>query len=378
MKFKNLLKPFIALSMYALRILPIKKNKIAFCAFSGRVYGDNPKAIAECLVDKFGGNVDCVFFVQNPSRTIVKKGIRLVKYNTFRYLYEMATAHVWIDNTRKQPQVKKRKGQFYIQTWHGGIWIKKIEADVADSLDSEYIRTAINDSKNIDILLTNSEWGVEQLKRCFWYEGDILKTGSPRLDVIFKYLTVMNYSLKNSLGIKQQQKVALYAPTFRRVNSFEVYNLDIESLIETLRQKFGGEWVILVKMHPNIKDAGYKCPSSAHDVSQYPDINELYTVSDILITDYSSSIFDFMITMRPAFLFAIDAVEYSKDRDTYFDLHKLPFLFAENNNELMDNIRSFDYDVYKEKLSKFIDSLGILEDGHASERVVNIIQKFIE
>ncbi|MGZ1333968.1 CDP-glycerol glycerophosphotransferase family protein, partial [Lactobacillus delbrueckii subsp. bulgaricus] len=139
--------------------------------------------------------------------------MRVVKYNTLRYLYEMATARVWVDNTRKQPHIVKRKGQFYIQTWHGGIFIKKIEKDAENVLDSEYVKTAINDSKNIDCFLTNSKWGENQIRRCFWYDGDIEITGSPRVDIIFNCSESKKKEIRNSLGINVKDHILLYAPT---------------------------------------------------------------------------------------------------------------------------------------------------------------------
>lgn len=377
MKAKDFFKPFIRIAMVLFRVFPIDQHKVVFSSFSARSFSDNPRYIAEKIIeDKLP--LDCVVVLNNKNEIgTLPTGIRGVKYNSIRYLYEMATAKVWIDNTRKQPHILKRKKQFYIQTWHGGLSFKKVEKDAINSLDEEYIKTAINDSKNIDVLLTNSVWGFEQLRRCFWYDGEITITGSPRLDILFNYKKSDVIDLKNEFNIGSDEHVVLYAPTFRKKDDFSVYNVDFKKMAIALHERFGGKWKVLVKLHPNIKDKGYIPPDGVMDVTQFPDINKLYIITDILLTDYSSSILDFMITYRPAFLFAVDIDDYTKDRDTYFDLHSLPFLLSESNDELMNNIKQFDPDIYEESLYRFLDTLGVKEDGHASNRVVEMVMKAV-
>ncbi|MFK5587387.1 CDP-glycerol glycerophosphotransferase family protein [Lactobacillus delbrueckii] len=378
MKVKDIFKSIIKGIMYGLRVVPLKNDKIVFSAFSARTYGDNPKAIAEYLV-KNKYNYDCVFVLDNPQKSDVLSGIRVVKYNTLRYLYEMATARVWVDNTRKQPHIVKRKGQFYIQTWHGGIFIKKIEKDAENVLDSEYVKTAINDSKNIDCFLTNSKWGENQIRRCFWYDGDIEITGSPRVDIIFNCSESKKKEIRNSLGINVKDHILLYAPTFRRDKNVECYNIDFKRITTALQTKFGGSWKVVVKLHPNIRNVAHSFGSESLviDGSYYPDINELYCISDALITDYSSSIFDYSLTKKPAFIYATDVEEYSKDRNVHFQFKDLPYPFSENNDQLEKNILRFDQKAYGTELNNFFEKLGVAEDGHAAERVASIISTAI-
>ena len=372
MKIKNLVKPLISLSMIMLRIFPIKNNKIIFSAFSARTYGDNPKYIAEKIVkDKL--DFDCVFVLNNPTEFELPIGVRSVRHNTFNYLYEMATAGIWIDNTRKQPHILKRDGQIYIQTWHGGISFKMVERDVEESLERSYVRTAVHDSRQIDFLLTNSEWGVKHFRRCFWYDGLILKTGSARLDILFHATFNQKLRIRRDVGVDQETHILLYAPTFRKNKSLNVYDIDYSLLKRVLGNKFGGKWNILVKLHPNISGLEFDLPNYVINASLYPDINELYCITDILITDYSSSIFDYSILKRPAFLYAKDIDEYSKDRNTYFDLRQLPFSLAESNEELEKIIFDFDIEQYLIKLKTFHKDLGLMEDGHACERIIQLL-----
>ena len=369
--FKNVVKLFYK----TLWFFPVKKNKIVFSAFGARTYGDNPKYIAEKLLHE-KSKYDLVFVLRNTNVEL-PKGIRKVKYQTIGFLYEMATAKIWIDNTRKETYIPKRKEQFYIQTWHAGLCLKKIEKDVEEKLAKSYVETAIEDSKKIDLLITNSDWGEEQLKRCFWYNGEILKTGSPRVDILFENNEQLKGKLKEQFKITDE-KILLYAPTFRDDKDTKVYNIDYERLTNNLHARFKNNWKILVKLHPNISSIDFKLPENVIDCSKYPDINELFTISDVMITDYSSCIFDFSNLKKPIFLYATDLEKYQEERDTYFDLNELPFPLCKNNTELENSILNFNENEYLTKLNKFHKNMGLMEDGKATQRIVSIIKSEME
>lgn len=377
MKLKNILKPIIKQTMYLFQVFPIQQNKVVFSAFSARTYGDNPRFIAEEIASS-GKNVDCVFVLDHPDRYSLPLGIRTVRHNTVKYLYEMATAKFWVDNTRKQPHIIKRRGQKYIQTWHGAIAFKMIEKDVQGVLDEEYVRTAIHDSSQIDYLLTNSKWGEDMLRRCFWYDGKILRTGSARLDILFRQTQAQKQAIRDQLKIPARARVLLYAPTFRKSKRMDVYDIDYSRLQSALETRFGGKWKIMVKLHPNISDLRYNIPDYVIDATLYPDINELYGISDALITDYSSSILDYSVLRKPAFVYACDIEEYSQDRSTYFDIRALPFPLAENNEQLNEQVLHFDEGAYLNDLTAFHEELDLLEDGHASQRVADLIYTIMD
>lgn len=362
--------------MVFFRIIPINSNKIVFSAFSGRFYGDNPKYIAEYIV-KHKLPYNCVFVLENPKSESVPKEITVVKYNSIRYLYEMATAKVWIDNTRKQPHILKRKGQFYFQTWHGTISLKRAERDVERNLAESYVKTAINDSKNIDTLLVTNDWGEEYFKQFFWYSGPILKCGSPRLDLLFDYDLKLVDIIKQKIGVKKTEKIVLYSPTFRRDSSLKVYNIDYKLLKRSLEKRFGGEWKVIIKLHPNIKQLKLEIPQDVIDVTQYSDMTELYLISDFMITDYSSTMFDFSVLGKAAVLYASDVEEYMNDRDFVFNINELPYPLAQNNSELEAIITNFDEERYKMNLINFQRRVGLREDGKGAETIMNYITEKI-
>jgi len=217
---------------------------------------------------------------------------------------------------------------------------------------------------------------VEWLRRCFWYSGKILKCSSARLGPLFSYDQKIIDDIKRNLKIDEGFKIVLYAPTFRKGNSMEAYNIDFEKLTEEMCKKFGGQWLILVKLHPNIAESEFYLPDSVINMSNYPDITDLYVISDVLITDYSSAMFDYSLLDRPVFLYASDIEDYKEDRDLYFDIFDLPFPCSENNEELAENIRNFDNGVYQQKLHEFRDKIGLVENESGAGFVSDLIVEY--
>ena len=223
-RINNIIKA-IAYRLFCL--YPINKNKIIFNNFLGNGYGDNPKYIARELLKK--GKYDLVWACRENQNKTLPNGIR-PSNEWFRYLKEFATAKVWVSNIRLPRYIKKRKGQYYIQTWHGGLALKKIEKDAEQSLSKEYVKDAIYDSKRTDIMLTNSDYGVKLYKRAFWYDGLILCNGLPKND---DFIKIKNIEKSKPKELKNY-KIILYAPTFRSTNNVDAYNIDLEGVIEKL------------------------------------------------------------------------------------------------------------------------------------------------
>lgn len=376
MKLKQLIKPCLTFIIKFCWLFPIKKNKILFSAFSARSFSDNPKYIALELLKK-SKDIDCVFILEDSPEEKLPSGIRMVKYNTLKYLYEIATSKVWVDNTRKQDFVRKRKGQIYIQTWHGALPFKKIEKDIVKILTPKYIKTAKNDSSMIDYLLTDSDFGKSIIEQSFWYNGKILITGSPRLDVLFKNNIELKELIQKKMNLDHNVKYLLYAPTFRDNGKTDVYNIDFDRIIRNLSLRFGGQWQVILRLHPNIRDKNISKNLHVIDASMYPDIMDLFSISDILITDYSSTMFDFSLTGKPVFLYVPDLNEYLGMRNSYFELKDLPFSKSTNEDLLEKSILKFDHNRYAGKVSNFFKRINLLEDGHASERVADLILKKI-
>lgn len=360
---------------FLFRIFPIQKNKVVISSFNGRSFGDNAKYIVLELL-KQNRHYDIVWLLDNKFKENFPKGVRTVKYGSVKSFFELSTAKIWIDNQSKDYFVKKRKKQFYIQTWHGSFGIKKIGI-LTIGLDSFTERVIKKDSKMVNLYLSNGRHMTEKYIPSMCYTGEILECGSPRNDILVNKENTEH--IKESLGLKSK-KICLYAPTFRHDFSTKCYDIDFKKLKETLCKKFNSDFEILIRLHPLMlaKQSINFQKNEIIDASFYPDSQELLAISDFVITDYSSIVYDFMFTKRPIFIYASDISSYERnERGLYFSLKDTPFPLAENNNELQQNILKFDNSCYNERLEDFILEHGVFEHGTASDAVAKRIKKEI-
>ncbi len=362
----------------------INKNKIVFSNYLGKSYGCNSKYITEEIL-KRKLPYELVWLVNNPEkeRENFPTEIRLEDFYSKRGLIELLTAKLWVDNTRKpyfwSKGLKKKSEQKYIQTWHGSLGMKKIEAAIKK--ESNYWRkNAKIDSKNIDYLLTTSETDKKFMRQSFWYDGEILVSGYPRNDVLYsddQNKQLIKEKVYKFLGIDKDSKFILYVPTFRDDGRTTCFTLDYERILKTFEEKYSCKAVLGTRFHPRNFDFANKLIAYSESIVNatiYPDIMELLIAADVVITDYSSCIFDFMHLERPAFIFATDIEQYEKERGFYFPLEDTPFSIAQNNDELVENIHRFDASVYTNRIVEYMKKNGYADDGHASERIVDLIE----
>lgn len=347
-------------------------------SYYGSQYGCSPKYITEYMSKLSRKNqFDVVWAFNDPIRKQTPANVRRVKVMSLRYFYELCTSKVVITNYRTTDLFIKRKQQYYIQTWHSSLRLKTIEKDAETVLPPAYINMAKKDSTKCDLLISGCKYSTDIFKRSFWYDGEIFEHGTPRNDVLFQNSTNRKNKVLRKLNIARGSKILLYAPTFRKNNNLDVYDLDWEQLAEKLKSKFGNEWVILVKLHPHLlsKSSQLIYGDQVMDVTTYDDIQELMVAADVLISDYSSLMFDFAITKRPCFLYIPDLEEYKRqDRKLYFDVLELPFVSATSNSNLLGKIETFNAVEYKRDLQAFLKRVGSYEEGNASEQLLKRIE----
>ncbi len=375
MKIKHFV---IKVLMTAFRVCPINRKKIVICSYFGKGFGDNGKAIAEALL-KRDPELDIVWGVKSQFKDTLPSDIRSVEYNSIRYLFELATAAAWIDNSRKNAGIIKRKKQFYVQTWHGTVALKRIEQDVEDKLDAFYVAGAKNDSKMADVILSGCDFFTNLCKKAFWFNGEIAEVGSPRSDALFNTDVNKQNEVKKALSISADKKIVLYAPTFRADGNMECYNINFDAVLDELKKKTGEQWVFCMRLHPNVSDKADFIHYSERIVNgtDYPDLYELIPACDLVISDYSSVMFDAGLINKQVMLFVNDMESYTADRNFYFDIKELPFPVAENNEELLGHIINFNEKDYLEKLNGFNKQIGYLENGTAAQTVAERILKEI-
>ena len=361
---------------------PIKNDRIVFMHYSDK-YQCNPKYICEELLRQ-GLDYDIVYIIDRKGREKLPEGVRGVRRHTLRHFFEMASAKVWVDNAVNFPwrYVPKKKGQFYINTWHGSMGLKRI--NVADIESGHWRRAAAIAGQITDVMISNSKFETEVYRTSFWPDKKvkILEYGHPRNDVFFyddEKKAEIRKKVYEHFELEDDVHTILYAPTFRNARNLDVYDIDYDRLIAAAEKRFGGRWVVINRYHFKVagKLNGVKAVRDNPNVvkgNSYSDIQELMLASDIGITDYSSWICDYILLGRPAFIYANDIDQYSQERGFYYPLESTPFAVAQNNDEMEANILNFDEDVFAAKQKKFLEDRGCIEDGHAAERVVELIR----
>ncbi len=362
----------IRMFLFMLRVFPIKNNYILVNCYYGKSYGDNPKYIIESL-RKLSSDFVCIWLSNSYDNPCVKN-VKFIQYNSFKAFYYQAVTKIWISTVRMPYYSVKRKGQIYIQTWHGSLSMKKIEQECENSLNKRYVMMAKNDSRLIDYYISSNRDMSNFFVTNFWYDGgEVLEVGAPRNSVFFSSIDTV--AIKKKLNF-DKKKIILYAPTFRKSKTFEAYRLDYRNIIEACKSKFGEDWIVVVRLHPAIESVSNKFIEFNEFIrngSQIQDVQELLSVTDVLITDYSSIAFDYMLRKKPIFIFSLDIDEYRKDRNFHIELDSLPFSIAVNNKELVCNISSYDERKYIERLEEFMNRYGVKDNIDSAKSIAELI-----
>lgn len=372
-----------------MRVFPIKKKKIVFAAFEGDGgFGCNPRYIAEEL-HKRSPLLEMVWLTHDITRPFPDY-IHLVKDTPLNTAYHLSTAKVWVDNYRKPYGTLKRNGQLYIQTWHATIGFKAVGLFRGDAFPKIARLVSEWDSSLVDYCLSNSKYCDDVYPKKLLYNGPTLRVGSPRVDTLINDREKLHIKLREDIGLDRDVKLLLFAPTFRsgnqqgkRVVAAETPQIDFDKLIEALRKRFGGDWRILLRLHPTLAARLDEMPllkknPKLIDVSTFPDISQILGGCEMLITDYSSCAFDAAFAHIPVLLYADDVQEYIKERGKFmWKREELPFDIAESNEALMANVRAFDEERYNAAVDFFMEEHEVVEDGKASERITTCIECFI-
>ena len=376
--FRNIISAIIC------RTTPIKPKRVVMWAYDFKQYSCNPRALTEYLLDHHPEFEIYWVFRRKLDISGVDRRIKCIRYRSLDFHRIINTAEFIFTNCRTDPfniHWYKREGQKYIMQWHGGVALKKVEKDAEDKLSFMYLDKAQRDSKVCDLMISGCDFQTRLIRESFWYDGEILEKGIPRNDIFFDMSRHAEIRKKvyRKYNLDEDTRIILYAPTFRKPVTIEPYRLDWKEIVPAFQAFLGNEKVaVMLRLHPNLIGKADTTSLLNHpamiDVTGYHDMQELLCISDVLMTDYSSSMFDYSLMNRPCFIYAADIEQY--DRGYYFDFKELPFPLARTQEELLKAIQTFDHDRYGEVLKDFMDNkIGLFENGSASRAQAEWMQK---
>lgn len=387
---KTIIKKVIkipVLLLYYFFILTNKMNSniILFESNLGRNYSGNPRFIYEEMVARGLDLVYRCYFILEDTSISLPGNVTKVKRISMLYFYLFSKAGTWVSDTRMPTYLKKRKSTIYIQTWHGtplkklGLDLEQISMEGEKGLEDYKKKFALN-SKTWDYLLSQNAYSTSIFRRAFAFEKEVLEIGYPRNDILFhKNNPDSILEIKRKLGLPTDKKILLYAPTWRDNEHYGRLSYKFSSRIDYdyLQEKLDYNYVIIVKAHYLVGEQLdlQKYEGFLYQFSAAYDIAELYLVSDLLITDYSSVMFDYSLLRRPMLFYTYDLEEYKDSlRGFYFDfLKEAPGPIVITNQELVKEIEEYDAQKYQEKYNAFLKKYNHADHGDAAKQVVDLI-----
>ncbi len=389
----NLLKKLKKIAVQCFRVLYrvfhrfIKTDEkcVLFLAYHGRGYTCNPRAVFEYMQAQEEFKEYTFVWAIKKKQHI--ENAKVVRYNLFTYYYYLAKSKYWVFNCKMPKYIIKKDTQVYLQTWHGTP-LKRLAHDILAKDGLKFYRSEMSfqqmtqtydeDVKKYDYMISPNAYSTSIFQSAFRVNHDVLiETGYPRNDFLTNITKNQIHMLKKKYNISENKKVILYAPTWRDT-SFDLkgYIFELEADFHKWKQSLGEEYVVIFKPHYLIVNRFDLSDLDDFIIQVDPnmDINELYVVSDVLVTDYSSVFFDFANLGRPIYFYMFDLAQYANElRGFYISLEDLPGEIYEQEQSLLDAIASQNYDV--QKLQQFNTIYNALQDGKASERVIHWMMK---
>ena len=377
-RIRYLKKKILYMVLFPMRVLPIRKNRIILHNDLGLKYSDNPKAVAEYILANYPGQFDVVYPVNDCSKYqwLEERGIRTVPKKSISYFYYVMTAKVFLTNSGGYSYLPLRKSQYVINTWHGGGAYKKCGIYMYE--DTPTFRNDLKmAAQKTNVMLSTCARFTDAMtdsllipRSAFW------NIGMPRTDGIMAPDENKRREVRSQIGIKENERLVLFAPTYRKIedNYFNDsvaidYGIDSKRVCKALEKRFGGVWRFAFRLHPLVVNRDKMFQREVLNLSDYEDMQDLILAADGMINDFSSSMWDFMLTGKPGFMFAVDLQHYIDTTEVYTPVSEWPFPKATNNDQLEKNILEFDEDQYRQDCRRHYEELGGCETGETTRLV---------
>lgn len=371
------------------KFIPIDDKLVIFISFHGRGYSDNPRAIYEGMKkdERFKGYRFIWFIKHHKKRNIEILGAEIKEYFSLSYFYYISKAKYWVINCKMPSYIKKKDNQVYLQTWHGTP-LKRLAHDIIEVEDITYYRSGMSfdemtktydiDVERYNYMISPNKFCTEVFQTAFRIDKDrLIETGYPRNDFITNSTKDDVTSLKKKFDLPLDKKIILYAPTWRD-NSYVTsgYTFELNADFHKWKDILGDDYIVVFKPHYliiNKDENDHTLDGFLYSINASAEINELYVLSDILITDYSSVFFDYAILNRPIYFYMYDLEEYREElRGFYLDIYtELPGKIYEDEKKLLNDIscQIYDYNHLKEFNKRFNHA----QTGDCAKKVIDIV-----
>lgn len=349
-------------------------NLILLESYHGTRLDCNPKAIYDFLQTTLPGVFQFVWVAENPGKwadVSARDNTQVVRYRSIEHWKYACLAGVLITNSPRSNELPARNEQLQIQTWHGGGCYKKV--GVATNQDNPISRWITKKQfSRYDYFISSSRFFSEEVvRRQYLFQGRILECGMPRNDRLVSESEIERNRFRKELGVSEKDYLVLYAPTWRDYSG-EAQTIPVERVREAVKRRFGGRPVMGVRGH---YFSAFADDAFDKNFDNYNDMQGLLIACDMVITDYSSVIWDYSFTYRPCLLYTPDLAQYQADRGFDIDIHEWGFPVCETEDELIEAIDSFDIEDFRKRMAHHHKSLGSYENGHACEVVARVIEE---
>ncbi|WP_167955787.1 bifunctional glycosyltransferase family 2 protein/CDP-glycerol:glycerophosphate glycerophosphotransferase [Anaerosporobacter faecicola] len=361
---------------------PMMDNWVICESFFGKSYSDSPKYIYEYLAKTYPGKYKFIWVINNKKSEIPYPHTKVKRFS-IRYAYYLARCKYCVFNVRQPRWVRKREGNVFLETWHGTPLKRLVfDQDEVCGASPQHKIQFYKDSRKWDYLVSANYFSSKVFRSAFMYDKEMLEFGYPRNDILYAPdKEEKSIALKKKLGIPLDKKTILYAPTWRDDEFYGSgqYKFELKLDLRKMKQELGEEYVVLLRTHYYIADSldTTGVEDFAFNLSKYDDIAEIYLISDLLITDYSSVFFDYANLQRPMLFFTYDLEKYRDVlRGFYIDmLEEIPGPLLYTSDEVLNAIKDIDHikEEYSERYNVFYEKFCSLDDGHASENVAETV-----
>lgn len=365
-------------------IFPIKNNRVIFQAYDGKQYSCNPKYICEYML-KNGKPIEIIWSLNNPDNYKLAEGIVKTKCYSLKWMYYVMTSKVIVSNTRPKTIFPARKKQVFIETWHAGGAYKEVGINVKSQ--NKWEKWVLDwsqkkEAQRTTLFLSSSEIFTKyNINIAHDYYGDILCSGMPRNDIFFNQQAYAEARERTRKELGLTGNVVLFAPTWRKSAEESENNSIVKDALDCITDVANNEWngnaTILYRGHHwsgDIRENNKK----VKDVTSYPDMQELLCAADILITDYSSSIWDFAFTQKPCFLFVPDVSFYGGETHGFCTpIESWPGKICETKESLYNGLANIDKTEHARRASDHIRFAKSYETGIACSQTSDAIMNYI-